>query len=56
MKHEHVLEVKVPPDLQEKIDANGGLFMLGLGVVLGAVGMRIFAKPTVKIIVIQPNA
>lgn len=56
MKHEHSLEVKVSPELQEQIDAHGGLFMLGLGVVIGVVGTRIFSKPTVNVVVIHPNA
>lgn len=56
MKHEHVLEVKVSPELQEKIDNNRDLFMLGLGVAIGVIGMRIFSKPTVTLTVVQPNA
>lgn len=59
MKHEHTLEVKVPSELQEKADRarisfqkNEKMCLLGLGIVIGAVGMRVFGTPTVKVIVI----
>ena len=62
MKHEHSLEVKVSPELQEVIDTVHDGFldyqnmcMLTLGIVIGAVGMRILSKPTVQVVVKAPE-
>lgn len=58
MKHEHSLEVKVSPELQEKVDQTcdhlqnkGNVYLFGLGLVIGAVGMRIFSRPMVTVVV-----
>lgn len=62
MKHEHTLEVSLSPQLQEAVGQtqesfreNKRALLFGLsGIVIGAVGMRIFARPSVtQIVVIQ---
>lgn len=64
--HDHFVEVKLSPELQETVDQtksalqnfqNNPKAMLVVGVVIGVVGSRIFARPPMQqLIVVSGDA
>ncbi len=64
MKHDHThsVEVKLSPELQETVEQTKAVFenptkTLIVGIIIGAVGMRLFSRPTVQqLIVVSGDA
>ncbi len=64
MKHDHThsVEVKLSPELQETVEQTKAVFenptkTLIVGIIIGAVGMRLFSRTTVQqLIVVSGDA